>query len=301
MQYRACVREFFDWCEKVSAPKETDAEVDGALVRWMNAKYLLGHQASLGEKVFAGIMCLMPEFSRMGARCLPRSARCLKRWRKLCPSHSRRPLPWAAWCGIAAEMAREKQYLAACMCLVSVDAYLRPSEAVNLTCGSLMPPSAQGVNAWVLRLFPQEEAARSKVGESDDTISMDSPRLRWLAPVFAQIAKRDKEQKAFGMDYAQYLEIFSRAVSRMGLKAVPYQARHSGPSIDRAQGARTQAECQKRGRWRSMKSLQRYEKHGRLNESWRDIGHEAQLFGRQCEAAIEKIVLHGAAVPAIAT
>ena len=41
-------------------------------------------------------------------------------------------------------------------------------------------------------------------------------------------------------------------------KTVPFQLRHSGPSIDRSRNCRTQAEVQKWGRWRKATSLTRY-------------------------------------------
>ena len=58
---------------------------------------------------------------------------------------------------------------------------------------------------------------------------------------------------------------------RLGLKDVaPYQARHSGASIDQARAARSLMETKKRGRWASDNSARRYERHARL-------GHSASL------------------------
>ena len=58
------------------------------------------------------------------------------------------------------------------------------------------------------------------------------------------------------------LEVFRKATNNIGTEAVPHQMRHSGPSLDFAQGVRHITCCQKRGRWATMTSLKRYEKHG---------------------------------------
>ena len=48
---------------------------------------------------------------------------------------------------------------------------------------------------------------------------------------------------------------------------VLYQARHSGPSIDRARGIRSLQKIKRRGRWSAESSVQRYERHARLSHT----------------------------------
>ena len=55
-----------------------------------------------------------------------------------------------------------------------------------------------------------------------------------------------------------------KATKELGVKMVPYQVRHSGPSWDALQKTRTLAEIQKRGCWVSARSVVRYEKGGRI-------------------------------------
>ena len=62
----------------------------------------------------------------------------------------------------------------------------------------------------------------------------------------------------------------------------PYAWRHSGPSIDRAQNRRSLQEVQKRGRWKQMKSVNRYEKAGRLGMSVQELTSEQLAY---CELA----------------
>ena len=46
----------------------------------------------------------------------------------------------------------------------------------------------------------------------------------------------------------------------------PYRLRHGGASTDYASRRRSLPEIQRIGRWRSFRSLRRYEKGGRLNQ-----------------------------------
>ena len=53
-----------------------DTEVDDALVNYMNEKYFAG-VAHVGERLMAGLMSEVPEFSKTGRRTTPRAWRCL--------------------------------------------------------------------------------------------------------------------------------------------------------------------------------------------------------------------------------
>ena len=81
------------------------------------------------------------------------------------------------------------------------------------------------------------------------------------------------------------------------MSAVPYQARRSGASIDRAQQVRALEVIQKRGRWSSQKSVKRYEKSGRLNEVWKRLSPAVQAHCELCALRLEDYVLNGATLP----
>ena len=92
--------------------------------------------------------------------------------------------------------------------------------------------------------------------------------------------------------YVEYLRVFKLACEAWKLEGVvPYQMRHSGPSIDRAQNLRSLVDCQKRGRWASWKSVTRYEKSARLSASWGSIGRREQEAMLVCERHLEALVL----------
>ncbi|CAK0821618.1 unnamed protein product [Prorocentrum cordatum] len=99
------------------------------------------------------------------------------------------------------------------------------------------------------------------------------------------------------LDYPTYAKAFKKVCGRLGLALVPYQARHSGASHDRAREIRPQFEAQKRGGWKSQKSVVRYEKHGRLGKQRHRLIAEQQARFQRCRAELAAVLLHGRAVP----
>ena len=91
----------------------------------------------------------------------------------------------------------------------------------------------------------------------------------------------------------EYLSVFQKCCRDLKLQLVPYQARHSGPSIDRASGDLSQEDVPKRGGWLSRQSVARYEKAGRLK-----LSSEVQLTCVMAEKYIEEIIL-GQSYPVI--
>ena len=169
------------------------------------------------------------------------------------------------------------------MVLLSVECYLRPSEALSLSCQSLLPPATSAVPHLVVLLFPRKNRQRSKVGAADDTVAIDSGRVNWMQRVFPVLANQEPSRPMFQTDYQSFLEVLRRATNNIGIEAVPYRMRDSGPSLDLAQRIRDITSCQKRGRWATMTSLKGYEKHGRLNDTWRLLSPGTQAYRLTCE------------------
>ena len=99
--------------------------------------------------------------------------------------------------------------------------------------------------------------------------------------VFPVLANQGSSRPLFQTDYQSFFE------------AVPYQMLQSGPSLDLAHGVRDITSCQKRGRWATMTSLKLYEKHGRLNDTWRLLSPATQAYCLTCEHDAEGYILAG--------
>ena len=54
---------------------------------------------------------------------------------------SKMPQAWAVWAATAIELTRMGYRWHGILVLIMVGGYLRPSEALQLTCGQLLPPT----------------------------------------------------------------------------------------------------------------------------------------------------------------
>ena len=113
-----------------------------------------------------------------------------------------------------------------------------------------------------LHLLPgRATVARSKTGEADDAVVMDSARTPWIGYVLSRLADGPADEKIFPWDYSQFYQMFVQAAAALGYKMAPYQGRHSGISIDRAHRERSLEECMKRGckaAWRDIAAFFNY-------------------------------------------
>jgi hypothetical protein len=139
---------------------------------------------------------------------------------------------------------------------------------------------------------PSNRQDRSKTGESDDTVLFDNIKYRWFDAVLASLRSRTEGKSLWSFSYPQMASEFKRVCHLLGLPhLVPYMTRHSMPSIERAAQERTLAEIMKRGRWRSTKSVNRYEKAGRLQQAFRKVPPKLQALALRCEKHLEEFVL----------
>ncbi|CAE7458265.1 SLC34A1 [Symbiodinium microadriaticum] len=270
---------------------DTDEQIDQALVNFFNAKFKEGEGSSVGDYTLAALMDRVPQFGRLGHRKIPRAWRCLQGWRKLCPARSRLAYPLAVWCGISWRMVARGHAAKALFNLLQVSTYHRPGALLKLRKMGLVRPTRGVTGHWSVVTSLAETTDVSKTGTKDDSVLIDSPWLLFASPLLEELVKGDKMDYVFNFDYSSYLKVFRQACEDLKLQLVPYQARHSGPSIDRAKNARTQEEVRKRGNWASRQSVARYEKAGRLAATWQKLDVDTQLTCRSAERYIEEIML----------
>jgi len=176
--------------------------------------------------------------------------------------------------------------------LMCVSGYFRPSELLSLRRCDLVPPAAGVLEHWSVLLFPEELGRSSKTGLFNDSVELDDEKLTFLRPVWAAMAAMPGEGRLWNFDYPAYVMEFRRGVTRLLCPSVvPYQMRHSGPSIDLADRRRSLAEAQQRGRWSQARSMVRYERHARLAAEWAKVPAQTRA---RCEAAaarLEELIL----------
>ena len=90
--------------------------------------------------------------------------------------------------------------------------------------GSLSPTRGSAVTqtfefpgtdgSWVILSFTQTGAARSKTGEADDTISLDSKRCLWVWPALGTIQRRQPQVKSLlNLKSPECVLLFRRAAN----------------------------------------------------------------------------------------
>ncbi len=177
--------------------------------------------------------------------------------------------------------------------LFMVVGYFRPSEPLTVSRRDLQPPVPGTTSRWSVLLFPEDRPLRSKVYAANDSVELCCHWMPCFTRLLEVIHPGDPTSRLFPFDFETYYSVWKRTTQRLPVTAVPYQGRHSGPSIDAALQLRTRQERKDQGRWASEKSVLRYEKRARLVASFNKMPAEWQVHARECERRLEGLLLLG--------
>ena len=267
-----------------------DATLDEALAGYLERLYFEGHTPSRGMKLLAALMHVKARFAKGGGGRIPRAWRAIKGWKKLCPGSSRPPEPMCVWAAMAHELVSMGQVDMATFLLLGLSTYARPSALLRL-CPEHMVKPTRTCRFWALLLDPLEKGAPSKVGEFDTSVVLDHGWINQLDQKFHEMSGRVRGESVWSFDYDTYSAMFREASLKLGLSLVPYQTRHSGPSLDRACGFRGLPEVKSRGGWRADSSVARYEKHARLGFSEQEKDPRLVKHGEACTTLLADAIL----------
>ena len=151
--------------------------------------------------------------------------------------------------------------------------FLRPSEAFAVRCMDLVAPRGS-VAYWTLVLHPFERGLPSKTGEFDETVMMKVEYFNFVVEAAGRLLKakaKSKFQALLRTSAAKVNTFLRNLVAQFELEPVlhqvhRYRLRHGGASHMFASGLLTLQEVLRQGRWRSAKSLRRYEKGERQSQ-----------------------------------
>ena len=105
------------------------------------------------------------------------------------------------------------------------------------------------------------------------------------------VHEKHEASSVWSFTYPSLVREVQKSSLRLGNPVVPYQCRHSGASDDRATQASSLLEIQKRGQWKSAKSMVRFEKSARLGQSYAQYSNELQAWIENVAPRVEAIVL----------
>ena len=150
----------------------------------------------------------------------------------------------------------------------------RPGESLKLKYRQLVAPK-QVSRRWSVILSESSpiegKSQPSKTHELDEAVMIDHPYMQWLGVVLKHLkSKASSSQSVFDFDMAHVTKHWHLAADACGFHPhgiqCVYQIRHGSASTDRLTQQRSVEELMKRGRWKSLSSLRRYEQGGRLSQ-----------------------------------
>ena len=272
--------------------------VDPLLVMYLEDLFFQGNMPNRGDYVVASVMFNYPRLSKGTRSSLPQAWRALKGWRKVSPPRSRLPEVKPFWMGVAMLFCSWGLVSMAAFVLLSLSTYLRPTQLFGMKKRHLIAPLVGVSGQWAVLANPTEMGKPSKVGEFDVSIVLDSPWLSWAGPVYERLKAGPSGDPLFEFGYPELLVKFRLAVAWLGRpRTVPYQLRHSGPSIDRSEGLRSLAEVKKRGQWKADKSVVRYEKAARLTSQGHSLDPQVWTYLRAAERELPAVMVFGRPPP----
>ena len=214
-----------------------------------------------------GYLLLVADENVPDKQLLPHSRAALKGWTSRYPQGSRTGADPQIWFLISKVMSETSPPLAAAV-LLQLDSYARPSEILALKKRDVVRPVGR-CKLWGLIFGNSTSGERTKTGTQDDTVFLDS--IHDFAPKVLQLVYRasnnDTDSLFPGFTLGAYETKMKAAVNFLGLSRfalTPHAIRHSGPSVDFLNHTRTADEILARGRWQTLRSIQRYRKPGQM-------------------------------------
>ena len=310
--YRLFTAIFLSFCDVMLLPLDGAAQVDSALVQFMQMAFECGEDISYGQTTLAAFCDAYVEYGKGGPLFshLPRTRRALRAWRRIDPPASRLPYGWTIVAGLCV-LARLLFGEAEAVCMAShFDVYARPQAWLAVRWGDVTD-EMPGLPFIAVTMCPRELGKASKTGKYDDTVLVgegvrgrQSNRIAILR-VLANYCRRHRghpEARVFPFEYPHYLHVWKTAGELLGLEGkgecTPYQGRHGGASQDAADGAEM-VHIQRRGGWAQIESVRRYEKRGRLQEMLGRLSEQQRRFCYECESRFEEFMEHPHRAPAL--
>ena len=278
-------------------------DLDCYLIDFFDHRFMEGAGLDEGQKLLAAVCHFQPRFSRFGGSFLPRAHRALKGWRRLAPQHARTPLPWIALMAmIGWAVHLNRRALASCM-LLGFTAYLRPSELVELTSASLVPPQTSTdsrLKFWAIIVRPLELGIPAKTGDFDESVLLNAPYLEWFGDVLQVLRQQPCSRPLWPFnlhEFGQQMQEIATLAEVSHLRVEPYSLRHGGASHDALMGYRDLASIKERGRWKADSSVARYKKAARALQRIGLLDDRTIEYGKLIEHNLRDLLLGKISLP----
>ena len=234
-------------------PCRTWPQIDASLQYYLTLQcYVHDRHPISGSFAVNGLCYLYPEATRM----LPRTWRALKSWQAFTITRQGGPEGLESDACLQHHLYSSNDAAATCaadMLATAIDGYLREQDMEQLRVSDVVFAQDDTV---ILLLGRSSRGDSSKAGR-DQGVSLDDP---FVAAVLKRRCQGKRPgDRVFPISPAAYAALCKKAAKHLGLHiGPPHSCRHTGASRDLATGYRSFAEIQRRGRWKSTDSVQRY-------------------------------------------
>ena len=179
------------------------------------------------------------------------------------PQRTRVPEAWPVIVAVAMDLIFRGLFPMGFWVVLAFSFYLRPSECMALQVASVTAPILGMCSFWSFNVASSDLGKVTKVGEFNHSVLFDQPGFEWVASASPHWVRSAVGGRLWHFGYRDLAHECAVSCGRLSVTMVPYQLRHSGPSWDRCQNFRQLDAIQKRGGWKTSRSVARYEKAAR--------------------------------------
>lgn len=279
-QYLKDVRQFLMNCKMHNIPVRTWQELDLALSREMELRcYGLRQNVGRGDNLLHGIGTLYPQAKQY----LHVSRRALEGWRRNTVAGEGKPLWQGTVLLIVESMLADGDVFEALAVLFSYDTFARSSDWMTVNLGDLKvaAPEAHEKAPRVTVTFGASDRGLSAKTGPNQKVTIDD---EWLRRILVGVKESSPgDVPLFPFEATHFRKVWGRHLAKLQLGEAGgpvHSLRHSRPSQDVHDKKASLEDIRRRGRWRRMKSVQRYSKEALIVENEAMLSHQMQQRGR---------------------
>ena len=124
------------------------------------------------------------------------------------------------------------------------------------------------------------ESSKTSITSSNQSVIIERP---WVARMFLEIArKRPPNAPIFCVSRESMVRTAKKACDLLGIECpVLHKLRHTGPANDTLRGSKSLEQIRRRGRWATLKSVERYSKTAHIVADLAHLELEVRRIGAE--------------------
>lgn len=209
-QYLQALWQFHLWLMGASHTAVADQTLDPLICRYFETVVSEAGAPSIGSKLLAALLHILPERGRHIHLGFPLAHRALQGWQNGMPPKTRPPLPFAMLILIVTQLLAWNEIAMAICIWVGFHGYLRPREMSSLLRHQPLPPTTAAgpiSRVWSLNLHPCEDLRPSKIGYYDECVLLDDlASTTWMQQYLTLLRARGGQVPLWPFKHVQLVQ-----------------------------------------------------------------------------------------------